>query len=373
MKPEYELYNQIDNYLNNKLSEAESQEFAQKLLVDTELAQQVKLQSLTNELIIENRFNEIFANAATTYDKEKSNLRNKLLTAGAAILVASGALLYFYGGNKTETPSQNISSDSLAVTSVVEPRINQDIVLSPNELVAKNSVIVSNPDKKQEIETNNAVTNTTENVIAAKESQVTSTEILSREEVKHEQVVDKGTKAAIINLCENIVITAHVYQTPACEDENNGSIAIATTTIKGGKAPYAFSIDGGMHFQKSANFSNLAAGNYNVTIKDGNDCDNALAKSYSLSFKKCFKEFNFSFNPQMGENWKYQLETPSNFSVKVINKSEQTVWKNTYAAAQEIIWDGNTLNNETLSSGIYLYEIIFDNGTNQRGTITILK
>ena len=128
MKPEYELYNQIDNYLNNKLSEAESQEFAQKLLVDTELAQQVKLQSLTNELIIENRFNEIFANAATTYDKEKSNLRNKLLTAGAAILVASGALLYFYGGNKTETPSQNISSDSLAVTSVVNTSLKTYLI-----------------------------------------------------------------------------------------------------------------------------------------------------------------------------------------------------------------------------------------------------
>ena len=55
-----------------------------------------------------------------------------------------------------------------------------------------------------------------------------------------------------------------------CSGENNGSIAIAAT---GGAAPYLFSIDGGLTFQTSNTFVNLASGDYTVLVRDTNDCD----------------------------------------------------------------------------------------------------
>src|SRR5690606_24353752 len=48
-----------------------------------------------------------------------------------------------------------------------------------------------------------------------------------------------------------------------------GQLTIGTVT--GGTAPYTYSINGGS-FQTSATFTNLLAGNYNITVKDAKGC-----------------------------------------------------------------------------------------------------
>ena len=52
------------------------------------------------------------------------------------------------------------------------------------------------------------------------------------------------------------------------EGKSTGEI---TASASGGSGSYTFSIDGS-NFQTSGTFSNLAAGNYTVTVKDANDC-----------------------------------------------------------------------------------------------------
>ncbi|MFM9946564.1 MAG: hypothetical protein ACKV1O_01370, partial [Saprospiraceae bacterium] len=54
---------------------------------------------------------------------------------------------------------------------------------------------------------------------------------------------------------------------PACA-QNNGSF---TAQGSGGTSPYQYSLDG-VNFQASGTFSNLAAGNYTVTVRDVNGC-----------------------------------------------------------------------------------------------------
>ncbi|GHA55997.1 gliding motility-associated C-terminal domain-containing protein [Pontibacter akesuensis] len=55
----------------------------------------------------------------------------------------------------------------------------------------------------------------------------------------------------------------------------NGSITVSNVT--GGTAPYSYSKDGGTTYQTGTTFSALAAGNYTITIKDGNGCLNTRA------------------------------------------------------------------------------------------------
>jgi hypothetical protein len=54
----------------------------------------------------------------------------------------------------------------------------------------------------------------------------------------------------------------------SCFGASTGSVTVAGS---GGTSPYMYSIDG-THFGSSGTFSNLAAGSYTVTVRDGNDC-----------------------------------------------------------------------------------------------------
>ncbi len=63
-----------------------------------------------------------------------------------------------------------------------------------------------------------------------------------------------------------------------CYGDNSGS---ATVTASGGSGNMAYSIDGGINYQSSSIFSNLTAGTYTVTIRDGAGC--LATTSFSLT------------------------------------------------------------------------------------------
>lgn len=67
----------------------------------------------------------------------------------------------------------------------------------------------------------------------------------------------------------NLAITNVTKTNATCFGANNGSIAITTT---GGVGNVEYSINGGSTWAASGVFNNLAAGNYNVQVRDGNGC-----------------------------------------------------------------------------------------------------
>jgi gliding motility-associated-like protein len=60
-----------------------------------------------------------------------------------------------------------------------------------------------------------------------------------------------------------------IIATDAACGNNNGSISLGAVT--GGTAPYSFSINGGA-YSSTASYTNLAAGNYSISVKDNNGC-----------------------------------------------------------------------------------------------------
>ena len=73
----------------------------------------------------------------------------------------------------------------------------------------------------------------------------------------------------VVSEPEAIVITTESSSNIACFGEETGTITIAA---EGGSGSLLYSIDGGSTFQSSGNFVGLAAGNYQVVVKDDNDC-----------------------------------------------------------------------------------------------------
>jgi mono/diheme cytochrome c family protein len=64
----------------------------------------------------------------------------------------------------------------------------------------------------------------------------------------------------------------------SCGGKDGGMQATGT----GGKQPYQYSIDGNT-FQANNAFASLAAGNYTLTIKDGNNCTSTAAISIGVN------------------------------------------------------------------------------------------
>lgn len=73
-----------------------------------------------------------------------------------------------------------------------------------------------------------------------------------------------------LNEPDAIVIDNEEFTHISCHDANDGSITI---TASGGIAPLEYSIDGGASYNGSNVFNNLAAGGYQISVRDANLCE----------------------------------------------------------------------------------------------------
>jgi large repetitive protein len=71
----------------------------------------------------------------------------------------------------------------------------------------------------------------------------------------------------------DLAISLQTKTDPGCGVPPNGSIVVNTT---GGTSPYEYSLNGGAFAAGSGTFSSLAAGTYNITVRDGNACTKTL-------------------------------------------------------------------------------------------------
>ncbi len=79
--------------------------------------------------------------------------------------------------------------------------------------------------------------------------------------------VTVGTACTTTPVC---TLTAGSSKTdPTCADPDGGSI---TVTPSGGTAPYSYAFNSTTFVAGTGSFTNLPAGDYNITIKDANDC-----------------------------------------------------------------------------------------------------
>lgn len=156
-----------------------------------------------------------------------------------------------------------------------------------------------------------------------------------------------NSDAAVLSIQTVIIDPTSSFIKATCPNNNNGSI---TLTADGGTAPYLFSIDGGANYSSDGSFTNLAGIDYNIRIKDAQDCK----KDTVISLAPIVSHWNgtVSTNWYNAANWSLN-KVPDATTHVVIEASTPTTFNciltTTATAASMRVKDGAFF--ETSNSG----------------------
>ncbi|MDB5256248.1 MAG: hypothetical protein JWM14_943 [Chitinophagaceae bacterium] len=155
MRPEFEKYSLIDNYLGGKLSEQENSAFEQSMAEDSSLREEVFDRKVVNEILIEKRFFDITSGLRTPAGVTRtlfSNSVKRFVGIGAAVAVILFTPYYF--SKRAEQPVENTSgpeqkSEAVAPVIKQQEEPSQDVVLE--EQVQENTEAVETTPEEQPV------------------------------------------------------------------------------------------------------------------------------------------------------------------------------------------------------------------------------
>lgn len=161
MRPEFEKYSLIDNYLGGKLSEQENSAFEQSMAEDSSLREDVFDRKVANEIIIEKRFFDITsglrAPAGGITRTLFSNSIKRFVGIGAAVAVILFTPYYF--SKRAEQPLENTSGPEQksevpeTVTPLAEQQnqATQEVILEEQEQANENTEAIEPSPEEQPV------------------------------------------------------------------------------------------------------------------------------------------------------------------------------------------------------------------------------
>lgn len=175
MRPEFEKYSLIDNYLGGKLSEQENSAFEQSMAEDSSLREDVFDRKVANEIIIEKRFFDITSGLRTPAPGITrtlfSNSVKRFVGIGAAVAVILFTP-YYFSKRAEEQPVENTISpeqksegaETVAPLTEQQTEASQEVLLEEQEqgntepietapqeepLIEEEKVVEKTPDVKK--------------------------------------------------------------------------------------------------------------------------------------------------------------------------------------------------------------------------------
>ena len=355
-------YELIDQYLQGNLQEDHA--FVQRLKEDEELSQEVELRKLMNVAIMNYRLMDVeklLDNKRNAFIDPKPNKWKWVLWALPILMI--GTVAYFYtSSSKQEAATQSktlpIQENTLAQDKVAEPVIKK----------------ISIPKQKQITKTEEPSINITAPKPIVLETKETAPVALiehkptfSEPERKAESIPQKESTIIPANPCLGIRIKAFVEEERPCRGTAEGQLRIKET--KGGKAPYQFSLEG-KRFQEESKFAGLKADEYNIVVKDANNCETVVYEKYPLKSKNCINYSEHIFNPNVN-TWEVPNNQEKQGELTILDENGHMVYSRTFDKLEKINWGGLRSSGELLVSGVYIYNMKYTDGVVEQGKITI--
>ena len=360
MRPDLDIYEKIDLYLENKLSSEELHMFENEMMKDDLLKSRVETVKSTNNLLVSIQLNDLKSKMkkdmkSIPFEPEVTKINFWPWILASIGILASSVL--FYSLNKTDESIGDIKINKEKV-SVNTPQ-NKPIV-AENEPKAN----------KKEIKNNEIL------MLGASPIIVIEPEIIHQPvnkipdvaiEKNNVQIINNVIKQELVNHCVGVLIDADVQFKSTCVESPTGEIIF--DKVINGKAPFVYSINNGESFEPNNHFNNLQANNYFVSIKDANGCETKL-KPILLTSKTCTKASNeFAFSPSLNESFKFPIEHGDEGKIQILTRNGQIVFTANISEIQE--WNGESNTGFGIGAGVYVFIIEYKNGKLQKGYVTL--
>ncbi len=385
-----ERYEWIENYLQGNLNKGGKIKFEQQLKTDAGLKEELHLHQQANSIIFDQGLLDLkkdlrdFSNShkkAQKRNKKTRNVRNIIITASAIAVATLVSLLVVHNqAEKNVDVEQNptkteVSKKTAAVEKANTKPTTKDPAPVTNQNASRRNTRVMDGNTQETKEETRRLQDSSEvsepdlflnvnDTIEKPEPVKTETADLQTTENNNNEQNEPTTVD-----CEAISFSAKVTSKNSCIEEVNGRIEIRYSSVEGGKAPYLFAINNG-NFKNSTYFPYLEAGNYEIYIKDANQCEKLL-ETIKIDAKFCKKEFVIA--PHLGETWKIPMHNYDGGTIKIYNKTGFQVYENKLNGFNDNEWNGTTTDSNPLPMGVYKFAIKYNNGTTYTGLITIVK
>jgi hypothetical protein len=381
---ETDKYELFENYLKGKFSAAEKAEIENLLRADAEIQTQFEEYQSVHQLIMESSLLDMKKQLADIHNETLRTIRIKRNIQYAVIsaILITTAVLYFVL-NKRNGSSQK-----------------PGYIVPINPIVTHNQSNVSTgsqvkPNAKPFFSTSSTISEKLvkhDNGLPARDtvSKVTITmpaSVLEKQEQKEEQqsvLCNPDTKPLEVNPnfgeqknvpaskttdCSNAQITCTYRTEEGCEDSGQGKIIFNKSSIKGGKAPYMFSINDGQ-FEHSVVFEQLITGRYKLMVKDDDDCQSVIGFA---DVKEIICPADFVIAPDRAEYLAIPYEKGQLGKLFIYTKNGNLVYSADIDHSFYTYWDGKASDGKELSLGVYVFHINYSNGKVLNGSVTIVK
>jgi hypothetical protein len=393
MISEKEKYELFENYLKGALDYETKVALEDSLRKDPELSRELEEYRQAHRLIFERGLLDLREEIASLHQAKLKTGRNwrygRNILISAGILV-TGVLLY-KGLNLTQETDRVKDSQNKSVAGIenvvetVEKENEQNLLTDRNEdhgemkKTTTDSTILKLDDQslKSTVAAGDNVIDKPLEAIANPlrtsrlEPEATPLDISKPDGAfKPEEKLSVDEKTDQVNAipCENVLISFEFVAENTCKDRAQGRILFLSQSLRGGKPPYEYSINGGSVFEARPLFDNLQGGPYRLAIRDANHCQSAISFAEVNEF-----ECDIRIAPNKGEVWEIPIISGKEGKLFIFSKEGNMKYYANVGASYNPEWDGRTLNGEPLPLGVYLFSIEFNDGSQVNGTITIIK
>lgn len=383
MRPELERYQQIDLYLQNKLSAEDKAAFETAMQNDPALMEEVEIQRIVNTVVLNAGYNDLKAKMSSDIDKIDNKARNGKWKKGTAIGII-GLLMVSAGVWLTQSEEQ--------VKPIVNETKTETIVDSAETIVSEvKEKAVEIKKNKATIEAKIAETKTEKPTVISVEKEASA--IVQKEKIKPDSSKNETEKPVLlknktiektpektekqnpqpvkeipepVDICAGVSMEITPMVDASCKEMPTGIIDLQDG-IAGGKLPYEIfwmGLEGSEEIQKG-----LSGGYHSITIKDANGC--TTEHQVFVPTESCIS--TDAINPDNGEEWVFTNKKQLPFSIRIISLSGREILRKENVHEAFFIWQGKDRNGASLQAGTYAWMVEYSDGTRNTGQITIIR